>query len=221
MAALCPDANLETHHLQGDLCRCFHEGSLQAAQVVVTLSASHVLQNSPQLIVQGVQVWTPRGPILGADKGRNVPPQPLLSRLGLMGRSWVLLEDSFLTVLLKGFTTPCSILLIHSGTSFHAFLTKLKKCHPLMGHPPPNHNVGRVLASCTLRTHLKGPLSINLVVLVVILLPDGENFLVREEDVFVPVLGVPMEETLCSCPSNFLQSRSNEVSLWAEVRSHM
>jgi hypothetical protein len=87
MAALCPDANLETHHLQGDLCRCFHEGSLQAAQVVVTLSASHVLQNSPQLIVQGVQVWTPRGPILGADKGRNVPPQPLLSRLGLMGRS--------------------------------------------------------------------------------------------------------------------------------------
>jgi len=49
---------------------------------------------------------------------------------------------------------------------------------------------------------LKGSLSINLVVLVVILLLDGETFLVREEDVFVPVLGVPPEETLCSCPSD-------------------
>jgi hypothetical protein len=61
--------------------------------------------------------------------------------------------------------------------------------------------------------HLKGRLSINLVVLVVILLLDGENFLVREEDIFVLVLSVPLEETLCSCPSDFLQSRSKEVSL--------
>jgi len=56
------------------------------------------------------------------------------------------------------------------------------------------------MASCTLRMHLKRLLSINLVVLVVILLLDGENFLVHEEDVFVPVLGVPLEETFCSCP---------------------
>jgi len=63
-----------------------------------------------------------------------------------------------------------------------------------MGHPPPNHDVGRVMASCTLRTHLKGLVSINLVVLV-ILLHNGENFLVSEEDVFMPVLGVPLEET--------------------------
>ena len=41
-------------------------------------------------------------------------------------------------------------------------------------------------------------MSINLVVLAVILLVDGENFLFREEDVFVPVLGVPLEETFCS-----------------------
>jgi len=81
-----------------------------------------------------------------------------------------------------------------------------------MGQPPPNQEVGRMMASCTLRTH-KGPLSINLVVLVVVLLLDGEKFLVREEDVFVPVLGVPLEDTLCSCPSNFLQSRRKEVSL--------
>jgi hypothetical protein len=41
----------------------------------------------------------------------------------------------------------------------------------------------------------------NLVVLVVILLLGGENFPVREEDVFVPLLGVPLEKTLCSFPS--------------------
>jgi len=67
------------HHLQGDSCHCFDKGSLQAVQVVVMLSASHVLQNSPQFIVQGVAVWTPRGPVLSADKGRNIPLQPLES----------------------------------------------------------------------------------------------------------------------------------------------
>ena len=55
MAAICPDGSLETlrplcyrgtHRLLGDLCRCFHEGSLQALQVVVALSASHVLQTT-------------------------------------------------------------------------------------------------------------------------------------------------------------------------------
>jgi len=61
--------------------------------------------------------------------------------------------------------------------------------------------------------HLKGRLSINIVVLVVILLLDGEKFLVHEEDVFVPVLSVPLEETLYSCPWHLLQSRSKEVSL--------
>jgi hypothetical protein len=55
-------------------------------------------------------------------------------------------------------------------------------------------------------------LNINLV-LIVILLLDGEKFLVHEEDVFVPVLSVPLEEKLCSCPSDHLQSRSKEVSL--------
>jgi hypothetical protein len=64
-----------------------------------------------------------------------------------------------------------------------------------MGHPPPNYDVRRVMASCTLSTHLKGCLSINLAVLVVILLLDGENLVICEEDVFVPVLSMPMEET--------------------------
>jgi hypothetical protein len=61
--------------------------------------------------------------------------------------------------------------------------------------------------------HLKGRLSINLIVLVVILLLDGKNFLIREEDVFVPVLSVPLKEMLCSCSSDLLQSRSKEVYL--------
>ena len=64
MAAFCLDASLKMHwplchhgmhRLQGNLC-CFHERSLQNVQVVVTLSVSHVLQNSPQFIVQGVEV---------------------------------------------------------------------------------------------------------------------------------------------------------------------
>jgi len=85
-----------------------------------------------------------------------------------------------------------------------------------MGHPPPNHDIGRVMASLhpwNLLLRLTGCLSINLVVLVVVLLLGGEDFLIREEDVFVPVLGVPLEETLCSCLSDLLQSRSKEVSL--------
>ena len=52
-----------------------------------------------------------------------------------------------------------------------------------------------------------GHLSINLVLMVVLLL-DGEDILVCEEDVFVPVLGVPLEEMLCSCRSDRLHSRS-------------
>jgi hypothetical protein len=73
-----------------------------------------------------------------------------------------------------------------------------------MGYLPPNHDVGRVMASLHPRNvffHLTGRLSINLVVLEVVLLLDGEDFLGREEDVFVPVLGMPLQETLCSCPS--------------------
>jgi len=81
-----------------------------------------------------------------------------------------------------------------------------------MGHPPPKYDVGRVMASYTLQTHVKGLLSIDLV-LVVILFLHVENCLVREEDVFVPVLDVPLEETFCSCPSDFLESRSKEVTL--------
>jgi len=61
--------------------------------------------------------------------------------------------------------------------------------------------------------HLTGHLITNLVVLVTVLLLDGEDFLIREEDVFVPILGMPLKEMLCSCPSDRLQSRSKDMSL--------
>jgi hypothetical protein len=83
-----------------------------------------------------------------------------------------------------------------------------------MGHLPPNTDVGRVIASLDPRNvflHLTGHLIINLV-LVVVLLLDGEDFLIREEDVFVPILGVPLE-MLCYCLSDHLQSRSKDMSL--------
>ena len=70
MAALRFDASLETlrplcyrgtQRLQGDLCYCFHDGSLETLQVVVPLLASHVLRNSPQFIVQGLRSGRPEG----------------------------------------------------------------------------------------------------------------------------------------------------------------
>jgi len=120
MAALCLDGSLETlrplcycctHRLQVDLCRCFHEGSLQTVQVVATLLASHVLQNSPQFIVPRFEVWTPRGPILGTDKGRNVSPQPLLIRLGFWAGTdscWKTHSWPLKRVMSSCFTSPCS-----------------------------------------------------------------------------------------------------------------
>jgi len=120
MAALCPDTSLETlqplcyhstHRLQGDLCCFFHKGSVQAVQVVVVLSASHILQNSPQFIVQGVEVWTPQGPILGADKGRNVSRSHYWVILAFWAGAEFCWRTHFWplkTVVLRGFTTPCS-----------------------------------------------------------------------------------------------------------------
>jgi hypothetical protein len=70
MAALCLDASLETlgplcyrgtHRLHGDLCRCLHKESLQTVRVVVTLLASHVLQNSPQFILRVMRSGLPEG----------------------------------------------------------------------------------------------------------------------------------------------------------------
>jgi hypothetical protein len=60
---------------------------------------------------------------------------------------------------------------------------------------------------------LRGCLSINLVALVLVLLLDGEDILIHVEDVSVRVLSMTLEETLCSCLSDRLQSRRKYVSL--------
>jgi hypothetical protein len=57
-----------------------------------------------------------------------------------------------------------------------------------MGQLPPNHDIGRVMASQSPQNAPQGAFNINLVVLVAILLLDGAKFLICEEDVFVPVL---------------------------------
>jgi hypothetical protein len=44
-------------------------------------------------------------------------------------------------------------------------------------------------------------MSMYLVVLVVVLLLDGEDYLVHEEAVFVSILGMPLEKTLLSVRS--------------------
>jgi hypothetical protein len=120
MAALCPDASLETlrplcyrgtHRLQRDLCRCFHEGPLHTAQAVVTLLASHVLQNSPQFIVWGLRSGLPEGQSSALINAGTC----------LRSHSWVVLalwagDEScwkayFWTLkrfVLRGFTTPYS-----------------------------------------------------------------------------------------------------------------
>jgi len=166
MAALCLDANLETlrplcyrgtHRLQGDLCRCFHEGSLQTVQVFVMLLACHVLQKRPQFIVPGVEVWTPWGPVLGADKSQNVPPQPLLSRLGF----WAGTESCWKThswplkrVMLSCSTSPCSTSSWYNRTPVSPISCKNEDVSPADGTPPtkPWRRKGDGLPSPSART---------------------------------------------------------------------
>jgi len=58
MAVLCPNASLE---MLWPLCYCgthFSSG-ISSGCLGCDAFGSHVLQNSPQFIVQGVEVWTP------------------------------------------------------------------------------------------------------------------------------------------------------------------
>jgi hypothetical protein len=56
---------------------------------------------------------------------------------------------------------------------------------------------------------------------VIVLLLDGEDFLAREKDVFVPIVGMALEDMLCSCLSDLLQSGTKEVSLQLPIGSHV
>jgi len=65
----------------------------------------------------------------------------------LLGRNWILLEDP---ILKRSCKAVSQLLVAHPldtlGHQFHPFLAKMKMRHPLMGHLPPNRDVGRVMA---------------------------------------------------------------------------
>jgi len=108
-------------------------------QAVVTLSACHVLQNNPQFIVQSFDVCTPQKPILGADEVQKVPLQPLLSCLGLWGRNWVCWKTNFWSlkkVMLRCFTTPCSMSSWYTRTPVSPLPCKNEDVSPLDGTLP-------------------------------------------------------------------------------------
>jgi hypothetical protein len=112
-------------------------GSLQTVQVV-TLLASHILQNSPQFLVPGVEVWTSRGPILGADKCRKIPPQPLLSSLGFWAGTeswWKTHSLPLKRVILSCFTTPCSTSSWYTRTPVSPLSCKNEAVTELMVRP--------------------------------------------------------------------------------------
>jgi len=104
---------------------------------------------------------------------------------------------------------------------FHPFLLKMKMCHPLKGHLPPNHDVGRVMASLHPQNAPQGTFEHKSSCTGCYTALQWRKFLVLGENVFVLVLSMSLEETLCSCPSDFLQIRSKEVSFWVEVHSNV
>ena len=148
MAALCLNASLETLRplccchtlcLIGDLCCCLYKGSPQAVQAVVMLSACHVLQNSPQFIVQAFEVCIPWKPILSVVKARRF----------LRSHSWVVLafwagtESWWKThswpmkrVTLSCFTTPCSTSSWYTWTPFSLLSCKNEDVLCPDGTPP-------------------------------------------------------------------------------------
>jgi len=105
---------------------------------------------SPQFIVPGVEIWTLWGPILGADKGWKVPPQSFLSRLGFQAGTescWKTHSWPLKRVMLSCFTAPCSTSSWYTRTPVSLLSCKNEDVSSLMGHLPPNHDVGSLMAS--------------------------------------------------------------------------
>ena len=120
MAALCLDASRETLRplccrrtlrLQGDLCRRLHKGSPQVLQAVVTLSARHVLQNSPSLLSRVLRSELPESQFSALMKDGSF----LRSHSWIVLTFWAGTESCWKThswplktVILRCFTTPCT-----------------------------------------------------------------------------------------------------------------
>jgi hypothetical protein len=100
MDAVCLDASLETLRLlccrrtnrsQWVFRRCFHEGSLQAFQAIRHAMPSKITHS---LLSIGMRSRLSEGQFSAVMKPRRF----LRSCLGLVGRSWILLEDPFLAI---------------------------------------------------------------------------------------------------------------------------
>jgi len=186
MATLCLDASLKMlwplccHlklHLQRDLCCCLQKEFPQDLQAVVTLFPCHVLQNIPVYCpgIWGMHYlkanswcwWRPE------SSSTDIPELswPFGQELNPAGRP---IPDQWR----RSCYDVSQLLVAHPlDTLGHQF-------HPQMGHFPPKHDVGRVMAFLQTRNvflHPKGHLSKNLIVLVVVLILDGEDFIVRDE----------------------------------------
>ena len=173
---------------------------------------------------RGLRSGLPEGQFSALIKGKSF----LRSHSWVVLASWTGAESCWNTlcwplngVMLRGFTTPCSTSSWYTRAPVPPLSRKNEEVSPPDGTPPPYHDTGRVMAFLHPRNAPQEHLSINLLVLVVVLLLYGEDFLACEEDVFVPGLGVPLEETLCSRQSNPLQNRSKGMYLWGAVRCHV
>jgi len=145
MATLCLNTSLEmlrplccrrTHRLQEALCHCLRKGSPRAVKAVTMLSACHVLQNSPQFIVQGFEVCTPQGPIFGTDEGQKVA----LAFWAGTESCWNTHSWPLKKVMLRCFTTPCSTSSWYTRTPVSPLsLEDIKVVPQLMARPSSFH----------------------------------------------------------------------------------
>ena len=223
MAALCLDASLET--LQPLCCRRTPriQGDLRLLWRFRHAMSS---KRAHSLLSRGLRSALPESQFSVLMKACRF----------LRSHSWIVLalwsgtESCWKThswplkrVMLRCFTAPCSMSSWYIWTPVSPLSCKNEDVSPPDETPPTNHDIGRVMAYLhpqIIFLHLMGHLNINLILLVVLLL-DGEDFLIYEEDVSVPALSLLLEETLCSCSSHRLQSRSKNLSLWAAVHSHV
>jgi hypothetical protein len=138
---------------------------------------------------------------------------------------WKTYSWSVKRVVFRGCTTPCSMSSrCTRAPVFTSFSQTFRGVTPWWDTPHQTMIQEGWWPLCTLGTFTFASWDISaltLVILAAVLLLDGEDFLVREGNVFVPVLAVPLEKPLCSCLSDLLQNRSKKVSLQLPVSSQL
>jgi hypothetical protein len=147
MAALCLDANLETLRplcyrgavSRGISATDFTKDLFRLSRLLWRFWQPMSSKTAHNLWSRGLRSGLPRGPILGADKGRNVPPQPLLSRLGFWAGTeswWKTHSWPLKRVMLSSFTAPCSTSSWYTRTPISPLSCKNEDVSPRDGTPP-------------------------------------------------------------------------------------